>query len=299
MPAIKVTMFFAVDKYTWTETHMWLTTSATPSLQSALGPANQLSALRVQLLGNLATMWKLRLASVPSNRQFLDIYPPFISTTPTWPADPTGLQYSASRPFESVQELMGDGAGATKNFYIAGVPTGEIHSSAADRLGLAWATGGDFASRLAAYNTFLVNGQWGWATRRDSVLQQVQAPIVTNAAFPNMVGVQVPAQIVPPPAPAPFLLLLKNWRRINTKSPKLGGIWQVGGVLPPVAPSTLWTYFLFNSGLVSPTNFKAMGQAGLLFIDFRTYVTANPVQATKRGRGGSAGAPRGRVRSRF
>lgn len=297
MPAFKMTMYFAIDKYSWTETHLVFVSGSAANPTTAAPLALQLANLRIAILGNQAQMFKIRIAQVIGSRQVFDLLPGSFPVGPVWGPDPTGLLFNAARPFEALQIQLSDGQGNFKNTFLSGLPTSLMHSYAGDRTGMAWYSAApDLSPRVLTYTATLTNGNYGWASRRDSVLSQVQA-LVTNATFPNMIGVVVNAQI--PALQVGTQMLLKNWRRINVKSPKLGGVWTCGGVLPPTAPATQWTYFLLNSGAVSPTNFKAMGLAGPLTISTHTYVFTADVGVTQRKRGASAGAPRGRVRSRF
>lgn len=311
MAGLKITMEFVQDKYSWTESHWYLTTSLNPPLQLGVPQAQALAAVRVPLLGNGCALQRVRISQFPANRQVLDVLSPYIATVPTWPPDPSpnGTTYTASRAFTALLAILEDVNGDFRNYYVGGVPGALAHAAPGaigDQSGITWAAVPDFSARAAAYNQFLTNQNWGWMTRRNTTFSQAQGPPVSNAAFPGMIGIQTAAQLVGlglglqgGPAQIGTLVQLKGWRRLNTRLQRLGGVWQVGGILAPVAPSTLWTYFLFNSSGVPLTNYKANGQIGVLYQSFLIYNSLSWDEITQRKRGATVNRPRGRSRSRF
>lgn len=292
MPGVKCTFQFSNDKYSWSEAHYWIT-GQTPTFQAAIAPAEQLGVYRIPLLGNGAQLNRIRLSLFPANRQVYDILYPGAQGAPVWPADPTGLVYSSSRSFTALLARLQDVGGSWANVFAAGVPASLAHSVAGDTTGLQWGSCPGFSTRWGQFVNFLTNGNWGWLSRRDTTFAQAQA-LVTNAAFPSMIGVQTAAAI--PQVGVGSQVLVKGFRRLNTRLQPLGGVWTVGGVLAPVAPAVNWTYFLLNSGNVSTTNYKGMGQIGLLYQDFHIYASVWSIDITERKRGGSIGRPRGRSR---
>lgn len=302
MPGIKVLLQFTSQQYSWSEAYWWLTTS-TPLLNQAQAPAIQLATLRVPLLGNGASLMRMRLSTQPANRQVIDLLPPSFPTAPNWPqftfsgTNIGELQYAAARPFEALLLLCQAADGSTKNLYLAGIPAGLARQESADNLGIQWTDSPEFLNRLNAFIAYLSNSNWGWLTQRDEVFQAVNA-IVTNAAFPGTVGVQLTSQVAFSDPLHPKLRI-KGFRRLNTRLQNIDGVWTVSGVLPPTAPATSpWTYFLLNSASVGVGNYANQGVAAPYQATFRIISSVQPVKTVSRKRGGSLGLPRGKLRTR-
>jgi hypothetical protein len=285
---------FRQDKYAWTESHYWLT-SGSPALANAIAPAQQLASYRVPCLGNGCSLTRIRLSSYPANRETVDIDYSGAVSGPTWPADPTGLLYSASRSFTALLgTFTGQGTGQS-NYYLGGIPVSLGYTVPGDTTGVQWGSCPGFSSRAAALNSFLTDGAWGWLTRGTTVTYTVQG-VVTNAAVPGMIGL-----IWNPAAPLPAVgsvVVVKGFRRINTRLPPLGGVWKVGQVLAGQPAAGQTSVFLFNSGAVPPANYLSLGSAGVFNPSFNTYTFLQWVEIVSRKRGGSIGAPRGRSRIR-
>jgi hypothetical protein len=309
MPGLKVTLDFTLDKYSWSESHWWLT-GTTPTLQNGVGPALQLASYRVPCLGVGAALIRIRISQFPASRLVLDLLAPYIPSVPVWPPDPSanGLTYSASRAFTALLAEIQSLTGQSRNYYLAGIPGSLAHAQpggVGDQTGITWAACPDFSPRAAALNNYLVSGVWGWLTRTATPYAQAQG-LATNAAFPGLIGVQTVGQIAGfgqglqgGNAQVGTVVLLKNWRRINVKLPRLSGTWTVAGVLAPVAPSTIWTYFLLNSSAVPVGNYKGNGQIGVYSPQFATYASLTWDEVTQRKRGATINRPRGRSRSRI
>jgi hypothetical protein len=296
MPGVKVTMFLVQDKYSWTEDHYYITAS-TPTLGIAEGPANQLASLRVQLLGYDAGLERVRLSLFPANQQVRDLL--FgAALTNTWGGGgPFAPLYAAARAYNALLVRFSSGVGFHRNAYFAACPEGIFHSRPGDDTGLDFSVIPEFLLRYVALVSYLANGSWGWLSRTQSILTQASG-LVTNAAFPGMLGIQVFQQI--PGVVVGSQLQVHGWRRLSIKAtPPLTGIYKCGGVLAPVAPSTTWTYFLFNTAQIAPSNFFTNGSVGLYVPSFQTYFVAQPAEATSRKRGATALRPRGRSKTQF
>ena len=139
--------------------------------------------------------------------------------------------------------------------------------------------------------SFLCTGNaFGFRSRISSGQLQSQG-LVTNATYPGMIGVVTAVTLSLNVGQS---VLLKGWRRNNTRLGGLSGGFVIGGVLPPVAPATNWTYFLLNTATVSPTNFLGLGTIGPLAFQFLPYEGFEPIKAVAHKRGASYGAPRGK-----
>jgi hypothetical protein len=293
MAGVKVTLEFSCDKYSWSEAWWWITAGAA-TFQNAYGPSVQLAQYRVPLLGVGCQLDRWRLSLFPANRRTFDVFYPSNGGQPSWPADPTGIRYAASRPFTAVLLLLENPSGLQKHTFLAGCPTALSHTVPGDSTGLQFASAPDFLNRLGQFLNFVSSGSWGWLSRADTTMNQVQG-LVTNAAFPSMIGLVTGGPIAG--LTVGSKVLVKGFARINVKVPALGGLWTVGGVLPPVAPATQWTYFLLNSGAVPVNNYKGLGSVGLLLQDFQTISSGGAESVTERIRGGTLNRPRGRSRT--
>lgn len=297
MPA-KVVLMFTLDKYSWSEDHYYLLGSSSgQGLQAAVQPAQQLAGTRAQLLGYDAQIERIRISGVPANQQVFDVEFPG-NLVPTWELPASTPAYTASRAYNALLIRFQSLTGYHRNYYLGGAPAGLFHSRAGDDTGLDFSQVPSFLLRTIAFTSFLQqNAAWGWLSRTSSPLVPALGPLVTNAAFPGMIGIQSPLL---PGVAVGSQIQVAGWRRLSIKAgPPLTGIYKCGGVLAPVAPSTTYTYFLFNTQYVQPSNFFTIGKVGPFVGAFQAYATSQPVEATSRKRGATLLRPRGRSRTRF
>jgi hypothetical protein len=302
MAVWKVTFNILVLRASWTEIH-YLGSKATFS--AALTAAQQYCNLRAALLGNGASIQGARVSTVPASGTVDDVDPNSVATTGTWPSDPTNLVYASCLPnacaLVSLLSTM-----TNSNYYMAGLPSSFINTEAPKGKSINVAEPPGFNIMLNAFLRYLCNNgplpggsitypsdNWGTLTRRATTLLPVSAPLTTNGAVPAMIGVITSAPISPD-AVAGSKVLLKGWRRINTASPGLSGVWTLGA--NPIVAGGTYTYFLYGSGFVSTTNFKALGKIGYLSpgLTFTPYYNYAVEKGITKKRGGSYGAPRGR-----
>ena len=297
---IKVTMFLVSDKYSWSEDHYYLPATA---IRDAVQPAVQLLYERAPCLGVGAAVKLARLSLVPANGAVQDAIPTQ-PIAPDWSGQ-SGLgpaQINASRPYQALQVRFSSYFGYHRNLFLGGAPAGLFHGGIPGDSGLDFSQAGDFSQRLAGFLNFLTSGgtsspQWGWLSRTSALYSQAVGPLVTNAAYPGMVGVQVAAQL--PLVGVGNLVQVKGWRRTSVKSgARLTGVYRLGPILPPVAPATAWTYFLQGTANVVPTNFFTLGMIAPYAPVSVGYLLAQSIQATERKRGATAYRPRGRSRTR-
>jgi hypothetical protein len=285
------------ERRSWTETHYAL---GATTLDSADGPAVNLGTLRAALLGSNAFVTGFRLSSVPANRQVED--GTGTNETGNWPSDPTGTQYDSDLANIALMlRFTGQVAGPPvaaappKNLFLAGVPAGVIEVGGTG--GKDYVIGGPFSTALSAYGNYLAfsnQAYWGYRTRSDLGTIPAQG-IVVNALSPSQIGIVCAtlAGVV-----AGSEVYLTGWRREGTNLPGLSGPYTVASVTTVAGPPSISTYYLFNTGNVSPLNFVKPGNIAPLNYTFAAYQSWQPIKAVTRKRGGSIGLPRGRSRVR-
>lgn len=303
---LKVTLEMACEGQTWTESHYYLPQAVLPFNDPAL---TDLTNARAALLGNNAFLTGVRVSLVPANRVVTDYFVQTQGLAGTWPPDPTGLIYSASIPNAALLIKM-NGGGMTptpqKSLYLAGPPAATIATGVSGILDINPIAAflialGKYMFQLtgSASQLFSTTGpsqvRWGYRTRSSQNTVVAVGPPVTNAGFPGMVGIQVFSTL--PGVVVGGQVWLSGWRRLNPRIPGLAGAWTVAGILPPTAPNqTPTTYFLANSGNVSPTNFKGIGSIAPLSFNYTPYGLGYLVEkAVTRKRGESVGLRRGRL----
>ncbi len=286
---VKVTMFMQQGRFSWSEAHYLLNYF---DLASAVNPAYQVANLRALCLGRNAAMAGVRLSQTPANRRVVDLNPALFSTTGIWPADPAGGNWSSDQPYSALLVKV-PGVTSSKNLYFAGIPDNVILTDATNPAGFTMVPA--FGTAFNNYMSYIANnaGNSGVGFRsRNKGGDIFSAGLVTNALFPNAIGVQalIPVDGLGVGSEA----YLSGWRRINTRSPGLAGVFQVTGYIPPGASGGLATYFLGETGNISPTNFLGLGAIGPLnwnYINYSGWVTR---RAVGRKRGGSYDRPRGK-----
>lgn len=286
---VKVTMFMSQGRYTWSEAHYLLNFF---DLVSAQAMAYQMANLRALCLGNNAAMVGVRLGLTPSNRQVVDLNPAIFTTSGIWPADPSGGNYSSDQPYSALL-IKVPGTISSKNLYFAGIPDNVVLTSPGFPSGVDMTPA--FSTAFNNYMSFIASnpGNSGVGFRSRNKSGDVFAGgLVTNALYPNAIGVQ---SLIPIPGlGVGSEAYLSGWRRINTRSPGLAGVFQVVGFIPAGISGGLATYFLGETGNISPTNFIGLGSIGPLafnFINYQGWVTR---RAVSRKRGGSYDRPRGK-----
>jgi len=292
---LKLTANLLQDRYSWTESHYLLNFSALPPV-GIVGPTpldavvGSYSTLRTATLGNYAVVDSIRVSEVPANRLVADYFTTYSVSPPVWPADPTGDVYSSDRAYSAVLVRMLGSIG-NKNWFLAGVPDSTIQTGPLNRRGISLGGSPGWLARFTAFMSFLTSGNaFGFRSRTADGQIQAQG-LVTNAAFPAMIGVVTAVTLGLNVGQS---VLVKGWRRNNARLGPLTGGYVIGGVLPPTTPATNWTYFLLNTAAVNPTNFLGLGTIGPLSFQFIPYEGFEPIKAVSHKRGASYGAPRGR-----
>jgi hypothetical protein len=290
---VKVTMQFTLGRASFTESHYSRTFSDAFSL-GATTAALRLAGLRVAMNGNGTVLTRLRLSrtDIPRTVNNINLTGAYVATNPF----PDGLPADDSDiPNVSVICSANDGAGHSKNLYLAGLPEASIEL--AGRTAQYFQFTGQLAAAFTAYQTELVAN---WNFRVSTPLAGAAQVNQLNNVIVPVPGVQLETSIPIPGVvnPAPFEVLLKGFRRVGTRSPGLSGIYDCVAVTVIPGPPAQYLYTLANTGNVNLNNFLRLGTiAGQAF----TYVPYQYIAISKGGtrkRGGSAGLPRGRSKTR-
>jgi hypothetical protein len=308
---LKFDMFMSLNGQTWSESHYFLPGTTLPVQTS---PFLSLMSFRAACLGYGASVTGGRISTVPGSEVTEDIYLPGGGYIPHWPLDPIGGTYNATIPNDSLLVRMSAAvytASPIKSLYLAAPPAVAISTSSHTPNDVG--SDASFSTALGQYMYQLTgnatpgnfNGtsgdRWGYRVRDTSQELYALAP-VTNSGYPGMIGIPT---LVPIPNVGDLpgnirAVYITGYRRINPRLQGLSGKWEVFQFTSPVAPATNpYTYYLINSGNVSPTNFLTKGLIAPLVYVYRPYGPLwNVDKAVTRKRGESIGARRGRSRIR-
>lgn len=303
--AVKVTAFFNQDKYAWSEIH-YLNVAFSAELEGN-PTVSQYLQLRANCLGLGASLNNCRVSSVPGDQFVADsifaqnLVPHFFTPNPILGLPPTPLTvgnapfyYFAQRAPLCVMTRLISRDGGHRNYYMAGAPAGIFRTVPGTQNGIDLTQPSQWVTAYDALMSFLAvnNNGFGWMTRTQSTLIRAAGPPVTSAAYPGMIGIQVPNNLPVLPGGEVYV---KGWRRISVPAGrKLSGVYTLGAILPPVSPSLNFTYFLMNTAQVSPTNFKTVGSIAALELTFEPYASFGELLATSRKRGATEYRPKGR-----
>lgn len=306
---VKVELLMEAFGQSWSEAHYFIPSD---DLVVATGFGAALAAWRALCLGIGAGVTAVRASKVPGNRTTQSFNNSGAGWQPTPIADPTKTIWQATLPNVSLLlRLYHSGANAhpPKSLYLACPPTVAVQGGADlnQDVNIVANGGAAFLQNLRNYLRQLtglsppsppvIQNTWGYRTRDDSGFQPAQG-VVASAGAPAMVGIQTLTALIG--IGAGMEVYVKGFRRENDEDPGLNGTWRVASVIlsnPPTVPYN--TYFLHNSGAVSPTNFVTYG---IIMPNDYLYVPYDPnydiVKAVTRKRGGSIGLRRGRLRTR-
>lgn len=306
---VKVELIMQAFGQSWSEAHYCLLGN---NLQTAAFFGASLASWRCLALGQGASVTAVRASEVPGNRQTQSVNNNGYGWSPTPIADPTGTIWQATIPNVSLLLRLyhsGTNAAPPKSLYLACPPSVAVKGGANQNLddNMVANGGAAFLQNLRNYLRQLtgysppsppvIQNTWGYRTRDDSAAEDGLA-VVASAGAPAMVGIQTFSPIAG--VETGSQVYVRGWRRVNDEEPGLNGSWSVGSFVAANPPSVPFpTYFLRNSGGVSPTNFFTYGE--IMPNDY-LYVPYDPaydiVKTVTRKRGGSIGLRRGRLRTR-
>jgi hypothetical protein len=292
---VKVTYQFAAVGYRWSETHYLPGFNFTPGAlgpqQAAAAPAIALGSLRSALLGYGAALFNIRLSAVPANRIVADIPLPG-GATGKWQSFENSSQNDDWTDFPDTAVMMQFmSAAGQKRMWLAGIPDFVCQDSAAGQP-FSYNGGGNpqWQTMMNAWIAGITNNGWGYRSLKTSVPVPVIG-LVQGIGSPALAGLTTAAPIG---AAVGSEVLVRGFRRSNTRLPSLSGTYQVASVVNTGAPSTAVTYYLADTGDVSLSNFPVIGTIAIPLATYPTYVSATPARIGRRKRGDPSDRVRGR-----
>jgi hypothetical protein len=308
---LKIDLLMSLNGQTFSESHYLIGADQLPIPSYLITP---LAAARAQCLGAGGQITGIRCSTVPASRITQDFFFDELVYAPSWPPDLIGGTYDATIPNDAILLRLSAAtftSAPDKSLYLAAPPSVAIRTRGGNPRDLG--SNANFNTALGRYMYLLTGNNvpntlnavsptpWAYRVRDQTAEFQGLAP-VTNAGFPGMIGVPTYSQLpnVGFAQGDTHEIYITGYRRINPRIPGLSGAWTVGGITAPVPPATFpWTYYLMNSGNVSPSNFSSIGQVAPLKFLYPNYGPFWSVdKAVTRKRGESIGARRGRSRTR-
>lgn len=285
---IKVTMFIAVGKKTFSETHVCIATS---NIGDTYPFAAALATARAKLLGYGALIQRVRISDTTPGKQrqvaYLDTaaYTSVSALTKTASGDTDEANSALQLRFTTPAQ--------PKTMYLAGVPN-DILGPFFDEVDfiqaeidpvwlqsyLAYAGG-----LLGTPISQLTNGNWGCA-QKSTLAPQVATAVVPGAPW---VGNAAVATAAPLAAIAGSRILVKGFRSINPRAKGISGVYIVAAVLAGNV------YVLSGTTAAQVANVKTLpGTAADLTFAPQRYTGCVPIKAATRKRGGRVFLPLGR-----
>lgn len=290
---MKATMQFTLGRASFTESH-YSRVYTDPTSAGAQAAAVRLATLRINLLGAGCALTRLRLSrtDIPRFVVNVDLTGVKLSNLSAVPQDtPT----DADIPNVSAIARADDQNGHAKNLYLAGIPEGAVQISSAAPLYFEWT--GILANAWKAY-IFELQTSWNFRVG-NPIAPRTQVQLVVNTITPiPAVNLTIITPLTGQPAQPPFSVYLNGFRRNNTRLPNLSGVYEVVAVSPPITSAGPYSLTLAETGDVQGTNFTRLGTAAVQAYSYVPYVNLSITKSGTRKRGGSAGLPRGRSRTR-
>jgi hypothetical protein len=297
----RVTFYFQVERYTWTESHYLPQGGSTASVSAVMAT---LAALRCGLLSVNATIQAIRIENLTPPRTVYYLQAGTFQSVGSFNTGGSllGPDNESAPPWAAVKVRVQGVAGYSSTIYISGIPEGIVGTGGLSIQNLE--PSAPFGNALTAYLNGLIAASASFRVR------QLVSPIqpVTLVSQPAQAGgniaVQTTAPLVfgTPPnfGPAKSAIVLKGFRRGNLNLPGLSGVYYIDSGSPGIqsGAATPYIYWLEDTGFVAPSNIIQKGGASGLVFYYDTFAILNPRGATHRKRGASALAPRGRSRTR-
>ncbi|HEX8809733.1 MAG TPA: hypothetical protein VF760_12145 [Xanthobacteraceae bacterium] len=288
---IRVTLQFADERQTWSETYYYQAASA-PDDGALLYQAQLLANVRSRMLGRNAGLTRVRLSSVDNPRTVhnMDFVPPL---TMGWPPDPAGGTYNAE---------FGDAALLVKSTcqndrevrgYQAGHPCVIFGTKPGDNTGLTPQAG--WLTEWGYWQNVITNGQWSLRFKINPQNTQIQ-DIGQSAQYPNMAGIQSASALTG--VDTGSFVQITGCKRTNMQALDLNGTWQVHAVQPPPQPGQPAVTWLRDSMGIDKSNFWRLGVMSSIDHTFSPINYHSYERAGSRARGESIGLRRGRSKTR-
>lgn len=290
---VKLTMQFTLGRASFTESH-YSRAYSDPFGSGAANAAFRLAGLRVALNGFGTVLTRIRLSRTDvvrtvNNLNLNGAYTFTGQLADGLPADDSDI------PNVSVVLNCNDGAGHSKNIYLAGLPEACIELAGRSAQYFQFTAG--VSAAYTAYVTELV-ANWNFRVSAPVGLgAQVNLLTPTAVPVPGIVlstSISIPGVVTP----APFEVLLKGFRRLGTRSPGLSGLYDVVNVQIVAGPPAVYNYTISGTGNVNADNFTRLGTISGQVFSYVPYMNIAISKGGTRKRGGSAGLPRGRSKTR-
>lgn len=287
---MKCTMQFNLARASFTESH-YSRTFSDPNAAGAVTAALRLAAKRIALLGAGCYLSRLRLSRTDIPRTINNVS--LLGVVVATDAFETGdITEDADIPNVSVIASANDGAGHSKNLYLAGLPDNCIELAGGSAQYFRFV--GTLSSAWTAYVTELTTS-WNFRVKLPLLPAVKVVDVISGPATPIPgVILQTNIPLTGQPISTPFEVNLSGFRRSSTRTPGLSGLYSVEQYALVVGPPQVNSYVLAGTGNVNVLGFLKFG---LMAVNGYTYVPYLNMSISKGGtrkRGGSAGLPRGR-----
>lgn len=298
----KITFFFTMFNYSWTETYY---ASGGVSLQSLQTAAGAVAQSRAACMGPQAVITAIRFVFLATPRVSYYAALPTAGYVGNMGGLPgTDPDQDAAPQFVSAQVKFYNSLTYTSRRYLAGAPEFFVGTRISGRnvepnIGL-------FTNALAGLVSALAAQAWSWRVR-NTVPKALSGTPITNVQFPGEIGLPLGVQLITNASPQPFQVYLYGFRKVNYRQFGLAGVYTVDPSSPGITASAApYTYYLRNTGNVLPANIAQTGFVTPLSYTYPVFQsTSGPngngftlLSFNHRKRGVSALALRGRSRSK-
>lgn len=291
---LKVTFFFSLGFYSWTET-LWLQNFAT--LQGGQSQAVALAGFRAALLGTGATLDNIRITSDATLRQAYYVPSNLFPHAGNWAGQVAGIT-TADVAYSCVVIRCNDVNNYAKLIYLSGQPDGITITGGqvipGTGVGVQWLT------YFLAWVARLAGGAWSWRYKIPAKLGGISANIIgvsVNALPPGEIGV-----LVAPGAPAfqagEEVQITGANRILGRNARQFNGLWFISSVAVVSLPTPGTIYYLRGSQGVDISQLTKLGVLNSISFGYRFISNATPEELTHRKRGVRTARPLGRSKIR-
>lgn len=298
----KITFFFTMYNYSWTETYY---ASGGLTLAQVQQSALFVAQTRAACMGPQAVITAIRFVSLTNPRiSYFATMPQagFVGNMGGIPG--TDPDQDAAPQFVSAQVKFYASTANISRRYLAGIPEFFVGTKTSGRnvepnIGL-------LNNALASFTAALASYAWSWRVR-NLAGKALAGNVVTNVQFPSEIGLPFGTQLFNVASPQPYQIYLFGFRKVNYRQFGLAGVYTVDPASPGITASVApFTYYLRNTGNVLPGNIAQTGFGVPLAYSFPNFSsTTGPstngftlLSFNHRKRGVSALALRGRSRSK-
>lgn len=298
---IRLTIYLALENFTWTES-WW---SNFTNFNDALNTLQPVLNARADMLGSSARILQVRLTNSNAPRQSLYVTNQFsyrYASNYYGPGAP--VQAYSDRPYSCVMMKFTDAQGNNKRLYCSGIPDNLVEEGPGTVDGINTQFTPDWSVPFLAYCAALNAGGWGWL-RRSYPNPLIPIAALITASGPNgELGIQTAAALNF--QGGVYNVMIKGFRRVNTKLPGLGGVYKVDQT-PPFPPPNTGPFIYYLKGVPASVaqNLSGQGYVGPQVMALSTVLpntaSSSPNSyegATHHKRGGRVILPLGRLKPR-